>query len=343
MTKDEFWEGVRGGFPIMLAASPFGALFGALAVDNGFTIADAVFMSASVYAGASQMVGIELFGNHVQPWLVVLSVFAVNFRHVLYSASIAKYVRHFTFGQKFLAFFLLVDPQYAETEKRGERGLPITFAWYLGFGLVIYIPWIFNTLVGAIFGQMIGDPKAIGLDILLPVYFMGWSWASASATGSCRSLPSRRSLRSPACISSARPGTSASGRSPVSCLQPVCRRTSGLRRRARSRRRRDDGSATPQPHLPDHSRRGRDLLDARRRLYPHHPDEADPAAAGGGAERRACSGTDDAGRPAFVYGGFDVTIAMFVAFAIALGLSLSTLRMLVIGWVVVMLIRHVVM
>ena len=47
--------------------------------------------------------------------------------------------------------------------------------------------------------------------------------------------------------------------------------------------------------------------------------------------------------PAFVYGGIDVTVAMFVAFAIALGLNLSTLRMLVIGWVVVMLIRHVVM
>ncbi|OCP17627.1 MULTISPECIES: AzlC family ABC transporter permease [unclassified Ensifer] len=173
MRKDEFWEGVRGGFPIMLAASPFGALFGALAVDNGFTIADAVFMSATVYAGASQMVGIELFGNNVQPWLVVLSVFAVNFRHVLYSASIAKHVRHFTLVQKFFAFFLLVDPQYAETEKRGERGLPVTFPWYLGFGLVIYFPWIFNTLLGAIFGQLIGDPKAIGLDVLLPIYFLG--------------------------------------------------------------------------------------------------------------------------------------------------------------------------
>ncbi|NOV16300.1 AzlD family protein [Ensifer adhaerens] len=47
--------------------------------------------------------------------------------------------------------------------------------------------------------------------------------------------------------------------------------------------------------------------------------------------------------PAFVYGGFDVAVSMFVAFAIALGLNLSTLRMLVIGWVVVMLIRHLVL
>lgn len=173
MNRDEFREGLRGGFPIMVAASPFGALFGALAVDNGFSIADAVFMSAAVYAGASQMVGIELFGNNVQPWLVVLSVFAVNFRHVLYSASIAKHIRHFTLVQKFFAFFLLIDPQYAESERRAERGLPVSFSWYLGFGLIIYFPWLVNTAIGAVFGQLIGDPKAIGIDVLLPIYFLG--------------------------------------------------------------------------------------------------------------------------------------------------------------------------
>ncbi|WP_018234551.1 AzlC family ABC transporter permease [Ensifer sp. BR816] len=173
MDRDEFRDGVRGGFPIMVAASPFGALFGALAVDNGFTIADAVFMSAMVYAGASQMVGIELFGNNVQPWLVVLSVFAVNFRHVLYSASIARNIRHFTPVQKFFAFFLLIDPQYAESERRAERGLPVSFSWYLGFGLIIYFPWLITTAIGAVFGQLIGDPRVIGIDVLLPIYFLG--------------------------------------------------------------------------------------------------------------------------------------------------------------------------
>jgi len=173
MTKDDFWQGLRGGFPVMLSASPFGALFGALAVDNGFSVYDAMLMSATVYAGASQMVGIELFGNNVQPWLIVLSIFAVNFRHILYSASIARHIRHFSAVQKFFCFFLLVDPQYAETEKRAERGEPISFAWYLGFAMIIYLPWQMMTLLGAIFGQMIGDPRAIGLDVLLPIYFMG--------------------------------------------------------------------------------------------------------------------------------------------------------------------------
>ncbi|MDO9418818.1 AzlC family ABC transporter permease [Pararhizobium sp.] len=172
MDRNEFWLGVRTGLPITLSASPFGALFGALAVDNGFSVLDAVSMSVTMYAGASQMVGIELFGNNVQPWLIILSIFAVNFRHILYSASIARYIKHFTLAQKIVSLFLLTDPQYAESEKRGESGVTVSFAWYLGLGAVIYIPWQLTTLIGAFFGQMIGDPKAIGLDVLLPIYFM---------------------------------------------------------------------------------------------------------------------------------------------------------------------------
>ena len=84
----EFRRGLRMSLPIVLAAAPFGLLFGALAVENGMTVLQAIFMSATLYAGASQMVGIELFGTKVAPWLIVFSIFAVNFRHILYSASL---------------------------------------------------------------------------------------------------------------------------------------------------------------------------------------------------------------------------------------------------------------
>jgi 4-azaleucine resistance transporter AzlC len=172
MASGDFWDGARRGVPIILSASPFGVLFGALAVDNGFSIVEAMVMSVTVFAGASQMVGLELFGHSVQPWLIVLSVFAVNFRHVLYSASMARHIAHFTLVQKALALFVLTDPQYAETEKRAERGEPLSFVWYLGLGLAVYLPWQVATLLGAIFGGLIGDPRAIGLDVMLPIYFM---------------------------------------------------------------------------------------------------------------------------------------------------------------------------
>lgn len=173
MKRADFVEGLRGGFAVALASAPFGALFGALAAEQGMSLAEITFMSATVYAGASQLVGIELFGHDVHAWLIVLSILAVNFRHVLYSAAIARYIRHFSSVQKFFTFFLLVDPQFAETVRRGEAGNPVTFAWYLGFGIVIYIPWVLISLVGGLLGSFIGDPQAIGLDILLPAYFLG--------------------------------------------------------------------------------------------------------------------------------------------------------------------------
>ena len=91
-TASEFLRGMRASVPVIVAVLPFGLLFGALAVDNGFSVFEAMLMSATVYGGASQMVGIELFGQKVAPWLIVLSIFAVNFRHVLYSAAFGRLV-----------------------------------------------------------------------------------------------------------------------------------------------------------------------------------------------------------------------------------------------------------
>lgn len=183
MNRSDFKEGLRGGAIIALSSAPFGVLFGAVAVDNGLSFLETLLMSATVYAGASQLVGIELFGQNVEPWLVVLSVFAVNFRHILYSAAIAKYIRHYTPLQKALAFFLLVDPQFADSIRRGESGQGVGFSWYFGFGAVIYVCWSISTMIGAWFGKMIGNPASIGIDILLPVYFLGMVLAFRSRWG----------------------------------------------------------------------------------------------------------------------------------------------------------------
>lgn len=172
-TKEEIRDAFRRGIAVAIAASPFAVLFGAVAVDNGLTFAETSLMSATLYAGASQLVGVELFNHHVAPWLVVLSIFAVNFRHVLYSAAMAPHVRHLTFWQKATSFFLLTDPQFAETERRADAGLRVSYIWLMVLGLSVYVPWLCLTIVGGLLGNLIGDPRAIGIDVLLPVYFMG--------------------------------------------------------------------------------------------------------------------------------------------------------------------------
>jgi predicted branched-subunit amino acid permease len=130
-------------------------------------------MSATIYAGASQLVGIELFGQHIEAWLVILSIFAVNFRHILYSAAMLRPIAHWSLGRKLIAFFFLVDPQFAEAVRRSENGEKIAFSWYMGFALAIYFPWLATTVLGVMFGKLITNPQALGFDVLLPIYFMG--------------------------------------------------------------------------------------------------------------------------------------------------------------------------
>lgn len=169
----QFLDGARHGLPVVLASAPFGLLFGALAVQNGLSIGEAVLMSAAVFAGASQMVGLELFGQTIAPWLIVLSIFAVNFRHVLYSAAIGRRTTHWTSFQQAFGFFFLTDPQYAEAEKRGERGTRLSFVWYMGMAVPIYVCWVAEAGIGGAFGNLIPNPHALGLDFLLPIYFLG--------------------------------------------------------------------------------------------------------------------------------------------------------------------------
>lgn len=157
---------------MIVAAMPFGALFGAIAVKNGMTVFEAVLMSATIFAGASQLVGIELFGAQIAPWLIVFSIFAVNFRHILYSAVIGRRTPHFSSWQRYVASFFLVDPHFAETEQRAESGIKVTFAWMLGGGIMWWFAWIVATWIGAIFGNLIENPAQLGIDFLLPVYFL---------------------------------------------------------------------------------------------------------------------------------------------------------------------------
>jgi 4-azaleucine resistance transporter AzlC len=171
--KSDFLIGARRSIPILISTAPFGLLYGAIAVDQGLTVWQASLMSLTIYAGASQLVGIDLFRNQVAPWIVILSIFIVNVRHVLYSAAVGRRIGHFSFVQQLIGFFFLIDPQYAETERQAERDGHVSFAWYMGLALPVYVMWNIESVLGALFGKLIPDPQALGIDFLLPLYFFG--------------------------------------------------------------------------------------------------------------------------------------------------------------------------
>ena len=171
-SPDGFLAGVREGVPVWIAAAPVGLVFGAVAAQEGLSVADAAFMGATLFAGASQMVAVDLYGRDVPTWLVVLSVFAVNFRHVLYSAALAPTMRAMPPLARWPGFHLLIDPQYALSEKRVEERRPVRAAWWFGLGLPVYALWVAECALGAASGRLIADPRAFGLDMILPIYFL---------------------------------------------------------------------------------------------------------------------------------------------------------------------------
>jgi predicted branched-subunit amino acid permease len=169
----EFWQGVRLSLPVVIASSPFALLFGAVAIDNNFTVFEVFLISAAVFGAAGQMVGIELFGQQVAPWLIVLTIFAVNFRHVLYSAGIGRRISHWPPVQQALGYFILTDPQFAIAEARVDAGSKVGFVWYMGLGMPVYVFWVAGSVLGALLGKLVPDTSALGIDFLLPIYFLG--------------------------------------------------------------------------------------------------------------------------------------------------------------------------
>ncbi|MEP0519806.1 MAG: AzlC family ABC transporter permease [Hyphomicrobiales bacterium] len=169
--KAEFSDGIKAALPVIAAAVPFGAVYGAAAVSKGLSLFEATFMSAAVFAGASQMVAVDLLATPLPFWTIVLSVFAVNFRHILYSASLGRKMHRFSPVQKALAFLGLIDPQWAVCEKRALTR-PLMPSFYFGMALPLYFAWMGSTALGAAFGKLISSPEAIALDFVLPIYFI---------------------------------------------------------------------------------------------------------------------------------------------------------------------------
>jgi 4-azaleucine resistance transporter AzlC len=174
--RSEFWGGVRAQLPILLGTSPFGLIYGILAMDAGLPVSVALGMSMIVFAGSSQFIAAPLFASGTPGIVIVMTTFVVNLRHMLYSASVAPYVRHLSRGWKYLLAFLLTDEAYAVTITYYEGTDPAEVRhtskhWYFfGAGLTLWVSWQISTLVGIFVGAQV--PESWALDFTLALTFI---------------------------------------------------------------------------------------------------------------------------------------------------------------------------
>lgn len=86
--RQDVWAGLVKLVPLSLFVIAFGAAFGLAATQAGLTESSAILMSTLVFAGASQFAALDFWGTQVPIVPLVLTVFAINARHLLMGASL---------------------------------------------------------------------------------------------------------------------------------------------------------------------------------------------------------------------------------------------------------------
>ncbi|PWH13679.1 MAG: branched-chain amino acid ABC transporter permease [Anaerolineae bacterium] len=169
---DEFWRGVRAEFPLLIGVAPFGMIYGVLALAAGIPAVAAQAMSAIVFAGSAQFITTQLYAS-TPLLLTALTIFVVNLRHLLYSASVAPYLQKLRPGWKYLLAYLLTDEAYAvviadfQRSPNPARNSP---GFFLGAGLALWATWQASTAVGVFLGANL--PQNWSLDFTLALTFI---------------------------------------------------------------------------------------------------------------------------------------------------------------------------
>jgi 4-azaleucine resistance transporter AzlC len=171
-SKKEFWNGVRAEFPLLVGVFPFGMIYGALALNAGLSTLASQLMSSIVFAGSSQFVTAKLVHDAAPGLVIILTIAVVNLRHMLYSASLAPYLKNLSLKWKILLSYFLTDEAYAPSILKYEKeGITPTSHWFLlGAGFSLWFIWQVSTALGIFLGTAI--PESWSLDFALPLTFI---------------------------------------------------------------------------------------------------------------------------------------------------------------------------
>jgi len=169
------WRGVIDGARKGILLSPglitFGLVCGVLANAKGLSVFEIGLMSAWVYAGGAQMASLQVWADPVPVFVVVLTVLAMNVRYVLLSAALRPPFGALPWWQIYPALAIFGDGNWALTLREINNGSRPDAGFLFGSGLVMFIPWIASTVIGHLFGQVLGDPRKLGLDFMLAAFF----------------------------------------------------------------------------------------------------------------------------------------------------------------------------
>lgn len=159
--------GIRLAAPFAAADLLDGIAFGVVAGGLGVPALRATVLSATAFSGSAQFASLTVLGDHGSLLAVLAVVVALNARYLVFGASVAPALSRNPLRRAAEAQ-LLTDVSWALAMRYGRpsRGILV------GAGLVSFVTWTTGTAGGALFGNVLGDYHAVGLDAALPAFFV---------------------------------------------------------------------------------------------------------------------------------------------------------------------------
>lgn len=158
--------------PILLGVAPFGLVWGATVADAGFGFAEAGGFSSIVFAGASQLVALDLLVRGAPLAVVVLTALVINLRMLMYAASIVPHLAGESAPRRALGAYLLTDQAYAVSITRytQQPEAPRRFEFYVGAGSALWLTWQATSLAGVAVGDAV--PESVPIEFAIPAVFL---------------------------------------------------------------------------------------------------------------------------------------------------------------------------
>jgi branched chain amino acid efflux pump len=146
---------LRVGAPVFPAATAVGISFGVLARTEHFGNVAAIVMSATTFAGSSQIAAVSLLGTGGSLGAAIVAALLLNSRYTPIGINVARAFRGHAL-RRFGEAQLVVDESWALGN--GERSLIVAI------GALLWVCWVGGTAIGVALGSVIGNPADYGID-----------------------------------------------------------------------------------------------------------------------------------------------------------------------------------
>jgi 4-azaleucine resistance transporter AzlC len=160
--------GARAVAPLAGAVFLFAVTYGIVARDAGLGRLATIVFSATTFAGSAQIAGASVLQTDGGLAAAMVAAGLLNLRYLPIGLSIAPALRG-SRARQVVEAQLAVDESWAIAHVGNGR---YDRDRLVGAGLTVFAAWVGGSAAGAFGGTLLGDPIALGLDVLSPALFL---------------------------------------------------------------------------------------------------------------------------------------------------------------------------